>query len=1048
MTEVLSTEEWFARLSAMRRAMIDSIHENEADGLLHSTADKYADPAHFVYELLQNAEDQGATSAMFVLRSDRLTFFHNGSDFSRQDVESITNVGNSRKPQQANKIGRFGLGFKSVFTITERPQIGTRLSERPFAFAIEDYMVPVALPPSQIAERHTQFSFPFMCGKELGLHATILEKLRVLGADTLLFLDHLKSIHWKVDDEEVTLRCQREEKGRLCHLIEEKSKLGAAAATIHLDYRVYAKQVEIAGADRPLTVRLAFRTENGHIIPEPGLCTANVYFPTKEKTGLKFRLHAPFLLNDSRANIKENNSVNMQLIRTCAELLTQVLIDLRDRGLLSVEALDCLPLREEDFPDKEDFFATAEAAPFRPLFEAVRDAFRTQALLPTASGSSVPFVKTSHARISESRPLRQLFAEHQLTALEGQSSKNPVCWVSEKIGKNVTRELWEYLTKTLSVEEIDGDKMARKVDGPFLSSQSDTWMISFYEFLNDLPALWRARTTTQAAGPLRTKPIIRTSPKARNDVVLSSSNQVAPFASDGVTPNVYLSNGQQGNFRAVAPTLTASEDARRFLINLGLKEPDIAEYVLTSILPKYTTSAGKENLPPSEYSQDLYLIAQALGTDERSDRNRLEGGLLGAAFVHAISGDGTLGWQRPRSVYTATPELRVWFEGNSAIWFPDEELVNHPQWVTISGFLNRMRNVMPEALRVKARGSGNDSHVSLVDKHGQHERGLNRFDPNATIDGLDYALSHMTMAKAQILWRLLLGHVEAISGIVERSSYAGFSNPTRRECLSELGESVRTHLWLPVAGSSEVGPFYQPNALSLTQLPDEFSTSVNAKELSIKLGMSHPAEEEMAEKVGIPADALAAFIRAYKRDPMIVNQFALHPAPVELPSPKVLDPERRTAKIMAQALEAPQATFERKTRSVRVAISGFHADKRAYLRYFYETEEGHMVCQICRRLMPFSLDDGTDYFKAVACFKHFVTEHIQNHIALCPVCAAKYQHANSLDDTVWQQTIHSAENLLLTITLAREEVTIQFTEPHLLDLKAILKAANQRTSVN
>ena len=115
---------WFEELSSMRKEWVEITRRNNFEkGIRHSTIEKYPDPVHFVYELLQNAEDQCATEAHFQLFADHLVFCHNGSPFTRADVENITGIGNSDKPQEANKIGRFGIGFKSVFAITERPEI-------------------------------------------------------------------------------------------------------------------------------------------------------------------------------------------------------------------------------------------------------------------------------------------------------------------------------------------------------------------------------------------------------------------------------------------------------------------------------------------------------------------------------------------------------------------------------------------------------------------------------------------------------------------------------------------------------------------------------------------------------------------------------------------------------------------------------------------------------------------------------------------------------------------------------------------------------------
>jgi len=193
-------DKWFEKLSLMRKRFDDSVQENKFDkGIRHSTVEKYPDPVHFVFELLQNAEDQGATEAQFALSADKLVFRHNGKPFTRADVRNITGIGNTDKTQEAIKIGRFGIGFKSVFAITDRPEIYTLLEHNPFAFAIEHLVVPVDIFGNfeQGHQNNTQFVFPFIKGQESMLYSKIRERLFSLGFETMLFLQKLASIEWQ-----------------------------------------------------------------------------------------------------------------------------------------------------------------------------------------------------------------------------------------------------------------------------------------------------------------------------------------------------------------------------------------------------------------------------------------------------------------------------------------------------------------------------------------------------------------------------------------------------------------------------------------------------------------------------------------------------------------------------------------------------------------------------------------------------------------------------------------------------------------------------------
>lgn len=70
-------------------------------------------------ELLQNADDEGADTAYFLVDDDRLLFGHNGNDFTLPDVWGLTIPWLSEKTGQAEKLGRFGIGLKTLQSLSE-----------------------------------------------------------------------------------------------------------------------------------------------------------------------------------------------------------------------------------------------------------------------------------------------------------------------------------------------------------------------------------------------------------------------------------------------------------------------------------------------------------------------------------------------------------------------------------------------------------------------------------------------------------------------------------------------------------------------------------------------------------------------------------------------------------------------------------------------------------------------------------------------------------------------------------------------------------------
>ncbi len=350
--------EWFTELNTKRIAWIDATRQNDFErGIKNLTVDKYTEPLHFIYELLQNAEDQYATKVQFSLHDERLEFCHNGDPFTQADVESITGIGNTQKAGQGNKIGCFGIGFKSVFEITDCPEIYASLDNEFFGFAIRDQVVPEMLQcnAADFKTGWTRFVFPFK-PKADHLDDQIKTKMRELGADTLLFLNQLKEIQWETQSEQGTYLCERSEPPyEYCHMISEAGTKGDNRVCDESNYLRFSKRSSVDSGKSQAVVRLAFRLEANTIVAEEGLSVLNVFFPTSEKTNLKFRLHAPMLLTDSRANIKTDNVINAQLLEDCATLLAECLPLLKRIDLLNAECLDCLPIRQEDFPLKSTF---------------------------------------------------------------------------------------------------------------------------------------------------------------------------------------------------------------------------------------------------------------------------------------------------------------------------------------------------------------------------------------------------------------------------------------------------------------------------------------------------------------------------------------------------------------------------------------------------------------------------------------------------------------------------------------------------------------------
>ena len=99
------------------------LQHQDKDGMLRRALERiiqlYTDKSHFVYELLQNAEDAGASKIKFYQHSGSLIVLHDGHPFSMKNLQGLCDIGKSDKINDLNQIGEFGVGFKSVFGICE-----------------------------------------------------------------------------------------------------------------------------------------------------------------------------------------------------------------------------------------------------------------------------------------------------------------------------------------------------------------------------------------------------------------------------------------------------------------------------------------------------------------------------------------------------------------------------------------------------------------------------------------------------------------------------------------------------------------------------------------------------------------------------------------------------------------------------------------------------------------------------------------------------------------------------------------------------------------
>ena len=682
----------------------------------------YSERTHFIFELIQNAEDAGATQLSFELQPGRLEVRHDGRPFTADDVRGVCGVGVSDKAGDLTAIGRFGIGFKSVYAYTRGPQVHSGDEH----FRIENFVRPVAAEPVATAPGETVFIFPFDRPDVPAAEAAaeIADALRRLPSVTLLFLRAISSI----SSAGTGLAIERTAARRSANSqLVTLTRAGAAGE----DWLVWERELDAVAGRR---AEIAFRADDG-ILTGVERSPLVVFFPTERETFCGFLVQGPYRTTPARDNVAEHDPANQAMAARTAALLTEVLGELRDDGLLTASVLQALPLDAARF---------AAGTLLRPLFESATAALGADKLVPVLNGG---YGRAADVVLTPDPGLRTLLSAAQLGDLLGR----PAAFADDSITPDETPRLWQYLTTQTAAAQLTPEAAADLLTIEFLAAQPDEWIIRLYAWLDERPSLWR-----DPGAVARTRPVIR----------LADGSQVAPFGVSEAEPGpgpedppaVFLPGPARTSLPVVRAEIAADPAARRFLEALGLTEPDLVADVLHGILPGYD---GLDTVDPAHHDADLEAVAVALEQASAPDRERLLERLARTTFL--IGENAATGEQRllpPDHLYLRTRDLDTYFDGNGDCFFAADRYGPWARQLTAMGVRDAplVRRRLPDPL----------GYVVVADEFARHERGLDGFDPGGQIDGLEFALQHPAMARSEYVWNaLLVPNAALVSGVVE-----------------------------------------------------------------------------------------------------------------------------------------------------------------------------------------------------------------------------------------------------------------------------------------
>ena len=313
----------------------------------------FAEPTALIYELVQNAFDANATKVKIELNKKMLRFYHDGYNFTESDVNSISFINLSNKDK--DKVGFMGIGFKSAFEATEKPEIHSH----PFSFLFNNsvdggFILPQNTKPKQIRNFYTTLiCVPF---KNQNIYELINRELipeeqidEGVGFSRKTFLHLLKENNnnlsgitdvetpyvkfnitkgdspytYKIND----ITNEEETRSEIWLRLEKKFRPNQTQIADFLASRnIKNEELEKVGWEEIISIIIPLTKKGSVYSPDieyNGIL--NVYLPTKIKTGLNFDIQGNFIVDATRKNIKNiEGEWNRGLFNNVSNLLIDI----------------------------------------------------------------------------------------------------------------------------------------------------------------------------------------------------------------------------------------------------------------------------------------------------------------------------------------------------------------------------------------------------------------------------------------------------------------------------------------------------------------------------------------------------------------------------------------------------------------------------------------------------------------------------------------------------------------------------------------------------
>ena len=372
---------------------------------------------HVVSELLQNADDAGASQASVRIEDGQFIFGHNGDDFTEEHFTSLCRFGFSNK-RALHTIGFRGVGFKSVFSLGD--SVGVFTPTLSVCFEKGRFTEPKWMDSAPECQYSTEIRVPLRGQKwEQEIRSNLEDWIK--SPLSLLFFRNIRTL--KIEDREIRWTgigpgpVPNSEWTRIAGSTDDPILIARSLTEKFPEEALdEIKEERSLGVDEladfpPCSVDIVLGVKG----------RLHVVLPTGVETTLPFACNAPFIQDPARLKIKdpETSPTNRWLLERAGRFAGEVMIEWLQ------EESSCVEERSRAyrlFPDvnRDDHTVEGVCATITEL--SFGDVIADRPFLITNTGELKP---AKECLIIPER-LLDVWSEDQITALLDSSNRPPL----------------------------------------------------------------------------------------------------------------------------------------------------------------------------------------------------------------------------------------------------------------------------------------------------------------------------------------------------------------------------------------------------------------------------------------------------------------------------------------------------------------------------------------------------------------------------------------------------------------------------------------------